>query len=108
MNVLVLQMFLISAEVSGNITEAVRNHTGKEPERMNRLRKIFKNMKYRHKLTIFLVVTSLVPMTVLAWYSHSRLSTMVRSSELEDMQSIMEQTRESIDRRRFMPAFSII
>ena len=87
----------ISAGVFGNITEAVRSHTGKEPERMNRLRKIFKNMKYRHKLTIFLVVTSLVPMTVLAWYSHSRLSTMVRSSELEDMQSIMEQTRESID-----------
>ena len=64
---------------------------------MNRLRKIFKNMKYRHKLTILLVVTSLVPMTVLAWYSHNRLSTMVRSSELEDMQSIMEQTKESID-----------
>ena len=80
-----------------NITEAVRSHTGKEPERMNRLRKIFKNMKYRHKLTILLVVTSLVPMTVLALYSHSRQSTMVRSSELEDMQSIMEQTKESID-----------
>ena len=69
-------MYPIFVEASGNITEAVRNHTGKEPERMNRLRKIFKNMKYRHKLTIFLVVTSLVPMTVLAWYSHSRLSTM--------------------------------
>lgn len=64
---------------------------------MNRLRKIFKNMKYRHKLTILLAVTSLVPMTVLALYSHSRQSTMVRSSELEDMQSIMEQTKESID-----------
>ncbi len=64
---------------------------------MNRLRKIFKNMKYRHKLTSLLVVTSLVPMTVLALYSHSRQSTMVRSSELEDMQSIMEQTKESID-----------
>ena len=64
---------------------------------MNRLRKIFKNMKYRHKLTILLVVTRLVPMTVLALYSHSRQSTMVRSSELEDMQSIMEQTKESID-----------
>lgn len=64
---------------------------------MNRLRKIFKNMKYRHKLTILLVVTSLVSMTVLALYSHSRQSTMVRSSELEDMQSIMEQTKESID-----------
>lgn len=87
----------ISAGVFGNITEAVRSHTGKEPERMNRLRKIFKNMKYRHKLTILLVVTSLVPMTVLALYSHSRQSTMVRSSELEDMQSIMEQTKESID-----------
>ena len=87
----------ISAGVFGNITEAVRSHTGKEPERMNRLRKIFKNMKYRHKLTILLVVTGLVPMTVLALYSHSRQSTMVRSSELEDMQSIMEQTKESID-----------
>lgn len=54
-------------------------------------------MKYRHKLTILLVVTSLMPMTVLALYSHSRQSTMVRSSELEDMQSIMEQTKESID-----------
>ena len=64
---------------------------------MNRLRKIFKNMKYRHKLTILLVVTSLAPMTVLALYSHSRQSTMVRSSELEAMQSIMEQTKEGID-----------
>ena len=64
---------------------------------MNRLRKIFKNMKYRHKLTILLVVTSLASMTVLALYSHSRQSTMVRSSELEDMQSIMEQTKEGID-----------
>nr|WP_225876917.1 sensor histidine kinase [Blautia intestinalis] len=54
-------------------------------------------MKYRHKLTILLVVTSLAPMTVLALYSHSRQSTMVRSSELEDMQSIMEQTKEGID-----------
>lgn len=77
--------------------EAVRNHTGKEQERMNKLRKIFNKMKYRHKLTILLVVTSLVPMTVLALYSHGRQSTMVRSSELEDMQSIIEQTRESID-----------
>lgn len=77
--------------------EAVRNLTGKEQERMNRLRKIFKNMKYRHKLIIFLVVTSLVPMAVLAVYSHDRLSSMVRNGEVEDMQSTMEQTREGID-----------
>ena len=57
--------------------EAVRNLTGKEPERMNRLHKWMKNMKYRHKLTILLVVTALVPMTVLALYGHSRQSTMV-------------------------------
>lgn len=54
-------------------------------------------MKYRHKLTILLVVTALVPMTVLALYAHSRQSTMVRSSDLEDMQSIIDQTKESID-----------
>ena len=77
--------------------EAARNLTGKEQERMNRLRKWIKNMKYRHKLTILLVVTALVPMTVLALYAHSRQSTMVRSSDLEDMQSIIDQTKDSID-----------
>lgn len=77
--------------------EAARNLTGKEQERMNRLRKWIKNMKYRHKLTILLVVIALVPMTVLALYAHSRQSTMVRSSDLEDMQSIIDQTKESID-----------
>lgn len=77
--------------------EAARNHTGKEQERMNKLRNSFRNMKYRHKLLIFLIISSLVPMTILALYGHSRLSTMVRNSELEDMQATVEQTKESID-----------
>ena len=76
---------------------AARNHTGKEQERMKRFRNLFNKMKYRYKLTILLIFTSLVPMTVLALYSHGRQSIMVRNSELEDMQSIMEQTKESID-----------
>ena len=76
---------------------AARNHTGKEQDRMKRLRNLFNKMKYRYKLTILLIFTSLVPMTVLALYSHGRQSIMVRNSELEDMQSIMEQTKESID-----------
>ena len=77
--------------------EAVRSPTGKEQLRMNKIHKWIKNMKYRHKLTILLVVTGLVPMTVIALYSHSRQSTMVRSSDMEDMQSIIEQTKDSID-----------
>ena len=64
---------------------------------MNRLLKIYKNMKYRHKLTVLLIVSSLVPMTVLALYSHMRMSTFIRNSEKEDMQSILEQTRENTD-----------
>ena len=56
-----------------------------------------KNMKYRRKLTLLLVIASLVPMTVLALYSHSRMSTLVRKNEMEDMNSILEQTRENID-----------
>ena len=59
--------------------------------------KKYKDMKYRYKLTILLVVASLVPMTVLALYSHSRMSSLVRKNEMEDMYSILEQTRESID-----------
>ena len=64
---------------------------------MNRLLKCIKNMKYRHKLTILLVMTALVPMTVLSLYSHGRQSTMIRSSDMEDMQAAIEQTKESID-----------
>ena len=76
---------------------AVRSPTGKERERMNRLLKIYRNMKYRHKLTVLLIAASLVPMTVLALYSHIRMSTFIRNSEKEDMQSILEQTRENTD-----------
>ena len=88
---------LIFAGASGNITDAVRNPTGKEQERMRKLYQIIKNMKYRHKLTLLLVGASLVPMTVLALYSHMRMSSFVRQREMEDMESILEQTRENID-----------
>lgn len=64
---------------------------------MRRLLQTFKNMKYRNKLTILLVVASLVPMTVLAMYSHGRMSTFLRQNEIEDMQSILDQARENID-----------
>ena len=64
---------------------------------MRKLYQIIKNMKYRHKLTLLLVGASLVPMTVLALYSHMRMSSFVRQREMEDMDSILEQTRENID-----------
>lgn len=56
-----------------------------------------KNMKYRYKLTIILVVVSLVPMTVLAMYSYLRMSTLVRENEVDGMNSILVQTRNTID-----------
>mgnify|MGYP001657855966 CR=1 FL=1 len=87
----------ISAGASGNITEAARSPIGKETMRMKSLLKKYNNMKYRYKLTNLLVVVSLVPMTVLALYSHSRMSSLVRKNEMEDMYSILEQTRENID-----------
>lgn len=64
---------------------------------MKKLLKKYNDMKYRYKLTILLVVASLVPMTVLALYSHSHMSSLVRKNEMEDMYSILEQTRENID-----------
>lgn len=70
---------------------------GKETMRMKRLLKKYNDMKYRYKLTNLLVLVSLVPMTVLALYSHSRMSSLVRKNEMEDMYSILEQTRENID-----------
>ena len=64
---------------------------------MKRIRKKFRDMKYRHKLTILLVTSSLVPMTMLALYSYNSMSRLVRHNEVEDTSSILEQTRESID-----------
>ncbi len=73
---------------------------------MKRLLKKYNDMKYRYKLTILLVVVSLVPMTVLALYSHSRMSSLVRKNEMEDMYSILEQTRKILTGRlKFMPVF---
>ena len=57
----------------------------------------FKNMKYRHKLTILLVTASLVPMILLVWYSHDRMRSLLQEKEMEDMSSILEQTGEGID-----------
>ena len=94
-------MFLISAEASGNIMEAVLSPTGKEPVKRMRIPAVIKNkiknMKYRHKLTILLVTASLVPMILLVWYSHDRMSSLLREKEMEDMSSILEQTGEGID-----------
>ncbi|MGI8257561.1 cache domain-containing sensor histidine kinase [Blautia difficilis] len=90
-------MYPIFVEVSGNITEAALSPTGKEQVTMKRIRKKFRDMKYRHKLTILLVTSSLVPMTMLALYSHNSMSRLVRHNEVEDTSSILEQTRESID-----------
>ena len=56
---------------------------------MKSLLKKYNDMKYRYKLTNLLVVVSLVPMTVLALYSHSRMSSLVRKNEMEDMYSIL-------------------
>ena len=64
---------------------------------MKKVLQKIKNMKYRHKLTILLVVASLIPMTGIILYSHGRMSTMIRRNETEDMQAILEQARENID-----------
>ena len=61
------------------------------------IKKKFKNMKYRHKLTILLVTASLVPMILLVWYSHDRMRSLLQEKEMEDMSSILEQTGEGID-----------
>lgn len=64
---------------------------------MKSILKKFKNMKYRHKLTILLVVVSLVPVTAISLYGHMRMSRLVRENEMEEMNSILRQTGESID-----------
>lgn len=64
---------------------------------MKNILKKFKNMKYRHKLTVLLVVVSLVPVTVISLYGHMQMSRLVRENEMEEMSSILKQTRESID-----------
>ncbi len=75
--------------------------SGKEPVKRMRIpaaiKKKFKNMKYRHKLTILLVTASLVPMILLVWYSHDRMRSLLQEKEMEDMSSILEQTGEGID-----------
>ena len=85
-------MFLISAEVSGNIMEAARSPIGKEPVKRMKIPAViknkFENMKYRHKLTILLVTASLVPMILLVLYSHDRMSSLLREKEMNMMKRL--------------------
>lgn len=64
---------------------------------MEKLYRKFKNMKYRNKLRALLVTASLVPVILIALYSHMRMSSFVRQREMEDMVTLLEQTRENID-----------
>ena len=77
--------------------DAVRNPTGKGTgeDKGSFIRSL--NMKYRHKLTLLLVGASLVPMTVLALYSHMRIGSFVRQREMEDMESHSGTDKENID-----------
>ena len=80
-----------------SIMEAARNPTAKEPEKMNKILRAFHNMKYRYKMTMILVVASLVPTGILAGYNHVRISNLTEQREIENMNFLLEQTRESID-----------
>lgn len=55
------------------------------------------DIKYRHKLTILLVVASLVPMMVLAFYNHEKMRSLLQDREVDAMKVMLDQTRESID-----------
>lgn len=64
---------------------------------MKKIPRIFKDMKYRYKLTLLLVVSSIVPVILLAGYNHRHMGRVLEESELEDMTSILEQAKDSID-----------
>ena len=55
------------------------------------------DIKYRHKLTILVVVASLVPMMVLVVYNHSKMKNLLQEREVNAMEVMLDQTRESID-----------
>ena len=54
------------------------------------------DIKYRHKLTILVVVASLVPMMVLVVYNHSKMKNLLQEREVNAMEVMLDQTRESI------------
>lgn len=64
---------------------------------MNKLRRAFRDMKYRKKMTVLLIVTSLLPMTLLALYNHMRIKHLTEKNEIESMGFLLDQTREGID-----------
>lgn len=54
-------------------------------------------MKYRHKLAVLLVATSFIPMILLAVYGHYQMRHLVRENEMDGMNSMLTQARESLD-----------
>ena len=59
----------------------------------------YKDLKYRYKLTIMMILCSLIPVCVISGYTQIRTVQIMREKEQIGLEQVLEQSVNSIDNR---------
>mgnify|MGYP000612228981 FL=1 len=59
----------------------------------------YKDLKYRYKLTIMMILCSLIPVCVISAYTQMRTIQIMREKEESGLKQVLEQSVDSIDNR---------
>lgn len=66
---------------------------------MRKLLQKYKNLKYRYKLTVIMILCSLIPAAVISAYTLLRTVDMMREKEKDTLQQVVNQSMESIENK---------
>ena len=59
----------------------------------------YKDLKFRYKLTIMMILCSLIPVCVISAYTQMRTIQIMREKEESGLKQVLEQSVDSIDNR---------
>lgn len=64
---------------------------------MKKLLRIFKNLKFRYKLTLLILAAGVIPVFIIVAYTQHGMMSLLRENELDNMQKSLDQSVEAIE-----------
>ena len=64
---------------------------------MKKLRRIYKNLKFRYKLTLLILAAGIIPVFIIVVYTQYGMMSLLQDNELDNMQKSLDQSVEAIE-----------
>lgn len=77
--------------------EIHRSPTGREPQQMKKIIRKFKDLKYRYKLTILIIIASLIPVAIVSMYMQSGTLRLLRDNEADNLRETLDQSVNTLE-----------